>query len=112
MRHLHRIVGARFGANILGLLELFAFFGIMTAEITYVAPYSRVMLGVMFLANFVGIIGFDLWWRLRQPEPSRWARLFSPFTGGCFVFAPIWLLLSLLVLFLAVFAGAQLLRKP
>jgi hypothetical protein len=101
MRHLHRIVGARYGANILGLLEILAFFAVFTAGCTYVGPYSRALMGVLFLSNFAGIIGFDLWWRHRQPEASRWTRLFSPFTGGCFIFAPIWLLLVLLVVFVA-----------
>ena len=89
MRHLTRIVGDPIGVNILGLLELFALVAIFFA-----ANFVSGALSVLALClGFAAIVSFDLWWRIRQSERSRWAQLFSPFTGGCFIYFPIWLIL-------------------
>jgi hypothetical protein len=89
MRHLTRIVHVPIGVNILGLLELFALI-----ETFFAANFVSGALSALPLClGFAAIVGVDLWWRIRQPEQSRWTRLFSPFTGGCFIYIPIWLLL-------------------
>jgi hypothetical protein len=94
MRHLSRIVALPFGVNIIGLMEVFAVIGIQFGAIALSDQISA------FLGRVVGAFGlgavmvFDLWLRSRQPEGTRWRRLFSPFAGGCFVFVPIWLLVS------------------
>jgi hypothetical protein len=97
MRHLTRIVGVPFGVNILGLLELFALlgsvvgFGILAANISLPPAIG----GPGMAAIFAGIVGFDIWWRTNQPEESLTTRLLSPYTGGCFGFAPIWLVIPI-----------------
>ncbi len=92
MRHLTRIVGVPFGVNILGLLEIFAFVGTIFGA-TAASDHVPRFLGLAALVGAPGlIVAFDLWWRHRQPEATKLARLFSPFAGGCFAFVPIWLL--------------------
>jgi hypothetical protein len=96
MRHLSRIVATPFGVNILGLLELFALIGSLAGTIAlanYIPQSLRWLLLGCLAGPVVAIVVFDLWWRHRQPETTRWGRLFSPFAGGCFFFLPIWLLL-------------------
>ena len=89
MRHLTRIVGDPVGVNLLGLLELFASVAIQSSA--SFAPKALALLALCL--GLPAIAAFDLWWRIRQPERSRWTRLFSPFTGGCFIYFPIWLVL-------------------
>jgi hypothetical protein len=99
MRYLHRIVGVPLGVNILGLLELFTVIGVVTGTGVYISSFSRGLAGLLMFLGVTAITALDLWWRLQQPELGRWTRLFSPFTGGCFVYVPIWLLLFALGLF-------------
>jgi len=97
LRHLHRIVAVPFGTNILGLPDIFASIGFIW--LIGVLPSSLMIVRVIgLLAGVAALMVFDLWWRLRQPESSRWLRLFSLFTGGCFFFVPIWLLFPLFAL--------------
>lgn len=98
MRHLTRIVGVPLGVNILGLLELFAWIGSMVG-IGSLSGIVHPAVGICgMVGGFIGIAAFDIWWRARQPEQSLWKRLYSPFTGGCFAFLPVWsLLLALFI---------------
>src|SRR3954466_14616432 len=96
MRHLTRIVGDPVGVNLLGLLELFASIAILSS-VSFVPKAVGLL---MLCLGPPAVAAFDLWWRIRQPERSWWARLFSPFTGGCFIYLPIWL-----VLLAEIFAG-------
>ena len=82
MRYLTRVVVIPFGANILGLLEVFAVFGVMA--------FPESLRGVVFLTLSVVLMAFDVWCRSHQPEVTLWGRLLSPFSGGCFFFVPIW----------------------
>jgi len=91
MRHLTGIVAVKAGANILGLLELFAFVGGMFGGIELSEHTSRIIGRVFLGVAVAAIIAFDLFWRSRQREFGSWWRLFSPFAGGCFVFVPVWL---------------------
>jgi hypothetical protein len=92
MRHLTRIVGVPIGVNLLGLLELFAFIGVLFGMIALTNYVHAVILLALLVGSVIGIIVFDLWWRRGQPEVTWWGRLFSPFAGGCFFYVPIWLL--------------------
>ena len=92
MRHLTRIVSVPFGVNILGLLEIFALVGALFGMIVVSDYISQSLRLATLVCAAAAIVAFDLWWRRGQPETTWWARLFSPFAGGCFVFVPIWLL--------------------
>jgi hypothetical protein len=74
--------------NILGLLELFAAFGVSVGAVATMGAAGAVLVPVCLL----GIMAFDIWWRTAQPEQALWARLLSPYAGGCFGLIPIWLL--------------------
>ncbi len=95
MQHLTRIVVFPFGMNILGLLELLAVLAWLTFIISEFDMPS-LFGGMVLLSGILSVIVFDFGWRLRQPEPSRSTRLFSPYEGGCIVYIPIWLLLPLI----------------
>jgi hypothetical protein len=92
MRHLSRIVGDPFGVNILGLVEMFFFIGILGGASAIDDQIPRFLSLLALCMALIGPIVFDLWWRIRQPERSVWVRLFSPFTGGCFIYVPVWLI--------------------
>lgn len=94
MRHLTRIVGEPYGVNILGLLEIFAMIGLLTSIGLLGDNFPRLLNLCVILIGFFGTVSFDVWWRIQQPEAPRWQRLLSPYTGGCFIFVPIWLLFS------------------
>ena len=102
MQHLTRIVKLP-GVNILGLLEFAAFVGLLVGAIELGETAARPLLLAGMGIGIVGIVVFDMWWRVRQPEPSVLQRLLSPFTGGCFILVPMWLLFS--VAFLAFVIG-------
>jgi hypothetical protein len=80
------------GANLLGLLEFFAWVGVMALAVS-VLEYKLLSAAIFIIGWFI-IIGFDLLWRLKQVEYDKISRLFSPFCGGCFVFLPIWFVFS------------------
>ena len=87
--HLTRIVGYPLGVNILGLLEFFAWIGsfmVMTND-----SLSLLLARPLILLIMVAIAAFDLWWRNGQPEAETRGTWFSPYTGGCFMFLPVWL---------------------
>jgi len=94
MAYLTRIVHC--GMNLLGLLEMFALTGALVGVTAFLddIPQSLRLLPLV-LASGV-IVAFDIWWRRRQLDFGRRARLFSPFAGGCFVYLPIWLLFQVL----------------
>jgi xanthine/uracil permease len=99
MRHLHRIVAVPIGTNIMGLLDILVSIGILWG-IIYCSSFSLGMFikAIVIIGSCIGTIGiiaFDLWFRNRQPESKLWIRLLSPFTGGCFLYVPIWLLFPL-----------------
>jgi hypothetical protein len=94
MRHLSRIVGDPYGVNILGLVEMFSFVGILAGTSAIDNQIPRILGALVLSMGFVAPTVFDLWWRIRQPERSVWVRLFSPFTGGCFIYIPIWLVFA------------------
>ena len=87
--HLTRIVGFPLGVNILGLLEFFAWIGSPMVMINDSLPVF--MPPLLMLIIMVAIAAFDLWWRSGQPEAGTRGNWFSPYTGGCFVYLPIWL---------------------
>jgi hypothetical protein len=89
MTHLTRVVRSPHGINILGGLEVIAGFGIFAAAISIEWPVRWA--SVATLAAAAGLIAaFDFAWRYREVEPKSWRRLISPFTGGCFLFIPLW----------------------
>lgn len=94
--HLSRIVVVPFGTNILGLSELLASIGLFISVIRLFPSPSKIVGTMMLLGGILAIMAFDMWWRMGQLEVRRWERLFSLFTGGCFIFLPIWLLFPFL----------------
>jgi hypothetical protein len=87
--HLTRVVAAPQGINLLGGLEVIAAFGALALamSVDWPTPWA----GAAVVATAAGLITvFDFAWRLLQVEPASWRRLISPFTGGCFLFVPLW----------------------
>jgi hypothetical protein len=86
----------------LGGLEVLAVFGALAAAICIDWPVPWASGATV--AGGTGLVTiFDLAWRCGEVEPALWRRLISPFTGGCFLFIPIWVwaLPPFLFLFLA-----------
>jgi hypothetical protein len=101
MRYL-TIVEIPVGANILGLLELFALIGSMflAASAEFLPASLR---WIPMALGFVSVTTFDLNWRLQQQDGNRLRRLVSPFRGGCILFIPVWLVPPSMVITLIVF---------
>ena len=89
MRHLTRAVAAPQGINILGGLEVIAAsFAAAVSKATWPFHWASATTGAV-AAALIAI--FDFAWRSRETEPASSRRLFSPFTGGCFLFVPLWI---------------------
>jgi hypothetical protein len=73
----------------LGALEVLAAFGAFAAAICIAWPVPWASAATV--AGGTGLVAvFDLAWRCREVEPASWRRFISPFTGGCFLFIPVW----------------------
>lgn len=86
-----RIVVFPFG-NILGLLEFFGAFGTAVGACLTAGKTAIVIAPFCILA----VMTLDIWWRMGQPEKALWARLLSPYAGGCIFLLPFWLLFPLM----------------
>jgi hypothetical protein len=94
-----RIVVFPFG-NVLGMLEICATFALSGA----VASMSLMASAFLGPPVIVGVMAFDIWWRTGQPERAWWARLLSPYAGGCFGFIPVWIFFPAFLLFVIALA--------
>src|SRR5262249_40472144 len=107
MTHLTRVVGVPSGINMLGGLEVLAVFGALAAAVS-------IDWRVRWASAATGAAGpglcpvFVLGWRCGEVERASWRRLISPFTGGCFLFIPVWVwaLPPFLFLFFVAASGA------
>ncbi len=91
-RYATRIVVIPPGTNLLGLLEIFAFVGVLFVPSLLPGDLAVSVSAVLFPVVLGAIAVQDVWWRLTDPDPMGWMRLISPFTGGCFLFLPLWIL--------------------
>jgi hypothetical protein len=95
MKLLIYIVNMFSGANILGLLELLAAVGVWAGLMAVDGP-MRWASGAVLSVGALLIATFDLGWRYGESHPTSWRRFISPYTGGCFFYIPVWLLLPLI----------------
>jgi hypothetical protein len=78
------------GCNLMGLLNFFAFIGVLALVVPVILPLSR-MLGVIVLVSAVcGCPAIDFTRRIRCARGELWMRLLSPHAGGSLFFIPVW----------------------
>lgn len=105
MRHLTHIT--HHGFNILGLLEIFVFIGILMA-LPWLDDFHPIVRPALALIAVLGLATFDFVWRWLQDVDaedfpiSGWRLAFSPHLGGCAFFVPCWLLIGMIPVALTV----------
>ena len=78
-----------YGCNLLGLVNVFAFIGLMTTIIER-APDNRFLRAGLLVLIALACCAFDVWMRLLSPGEPRWRKLRSTHAGGALVFIPVW----------------------
>ena len=90
------------GCNLLGLINIFVFIGLMC--LTTMLPDNRVLRFGFVVLVVCGSCAADLVSRLSTGQGGRVLRLLSPHAGGALFFIPVWTVYPSMVILVAVTA--------